>query len=215
LHHPDNLHETHNDYPLAPEQLLVEEYLLSDDQHELREQYAISHTATPKLIPNFFDKTQQLVHYQNLQFYLEHGLVLTKVHRAIRFKQARWLKPYVQANTDLRAKSNEPVETKLRKDVNNSIYGKTCENLTKRSDVKLVTSKETCEKLINKPHCRRFQVLELSKLHMYKFHYSHMRVWYPSCELLFTDTDSLVYQIFADDLYADCEACTSRRRRKR
>jgi hypothetical protein len=79
-----------------------------------------------------------------LQFYLEHGLVLTKVHRAIRFKQARWLKPYVQANTDLRAKSNEPVETKLRKDVNNSIYGKTCENLTKRSDVKLVTSKETC-----------------------------------------------------------------------
>jgi hypothetical protein len=38
---------------------------------------------------------------------------------------------------------------------------------------------------------------------MYKFHYSHMRVWYPSCELLFTDTDSLVYQIFTDDLYAD------------
>jgi hypothetical protein len=233
LHYPDNLHEAHNDYPLAPERLIVEEHLLSDNQHDLREQYAISHTATPKLIPNFFDKSQQLVHYQNLQFYLEHGLVLTKVHRAIRFKQSRWLKPYVQANTDLRAKSNDPVETKLRKDMNNSIYGKTCENLTKRTDIKLVTSKETCEKLINKPHCRRFQVftpelaavelqkikclinkptyvgfavLELSKLHMYKFHYDRMRVWYPTCELLFTDTDSLVYQIFTDDLYADLAA---------
>jgi hypothetical protein len=230
LHYPDSLHEAHNDYPLAPERLLVEEHLLSDEQHELRNQYAISHTTTSKLIPNFFDKTQQLVHYRNLRFYLEHGLVLTKIHRAIRFKQARWLKPYVQANTELRAKSKDPVETKLRKDMNNSIYGKTCENLTKRTDIKLVTSKETCEKLINKPHCRRFQVftpelaavelqkikclinkptyvgfavLELSKLHMYKFHYNCMRTWYPSSELLFTDTDSLVYQIFTDDLYVE------------
>ena len=232
FHYPDELHDIHNDYPLAPERLLVEERLLSNEQHGLREHYAISHTASSKLIPNFFDKTNQLVHYRNLQFYIEHGLRLTKVHRALRFKQSRWLRPYVQANTELRAKSSDPVEVKLRKDMNNSIYGKTCENLTKRTDIRLVASQKQCEKLIHKPHCLRFQVfapelaavelqkvkckinkptyvgftvLELSKLHMYKFHYGCMRTWYPTAELLFTDTDSLVYEVFTDDLYVDLQ----------
>jgi len=233
FHYPDALHDEHNDYPLAPERIVVEEHLLSERQLGIREQYAISHTSTAKLVPNFFDKTKQLVHYRNLRFYLENGLQLTKVYRAIRFKQSRWLQPYVQTNTELRAKSEDPVEIRLRKDMNNSIYGKTCENLTKRSDIKLVNSRERCQKLMNKPHCRRFKifapnlaavelqklkcminkptyvgfaVLELSKLLMYKFHYSHLRTWYPSADLLFTDTDSLVYQIYTDDLYADLAA---------
>jgi hypothetical protein len=233
FHYPDSLHDEHNDYPLAPERLVVEERLLSERQLGIREQYAISHTSTAKLVPNFFDKTKQLVHYRNLRFYLENGLQLTKVYRAIRFKQSRWLQPYVQTNTELRAKSKDPVEIRLRKDMNNSIYGKTCENLTKRSDIKLVNSQERCQKLMNKPHCRRFKifapnlaavelqklkcminkptyvgfaVLELSKLLMYKFHYCHLRSWYPSADLLFTDTDSLVYQIYTDDLYADLSA---------
>jgi len=233
FYYPDSLHDEHNDYPLAPERLVVEERLLSERQLGIREQYTISHTTTAKLVPNFFDKTKQLVHYRNLRFYLENGLQLTKVHRAIRFKQSRWLQPYVQTNTELRAKSKDPVEIRLRKDMNNSIYGKTCENLTKRSDIKLVNSKEHCQKLVNKPHCRRFKifssnlaaielqklkclinkptyvgfaVLELSKLLMYKFHYCHIRKWYPTADLLFTDTDSLVYQIYTDDLYADLAA---------
>lgn len=230
FHYPDELHDAHNDYPLAPERLLVEEHLLSDEQRDLRQNYNTVRTSTPKLIPNFFPKSNQLVHYRNLRFYLEHGLVLTKVHKAIRFKQARWLRPYVQTNTELRAQSKDPVEVNLRKNMNNTIYGKTCENLTKRTDIKLVASKQLCDKLVNKPHCRRFQVfapelaavelqkvkclinkpayvgfavLELSKLHMFKFHYDCLREWYAAAELLFTDTDSLVYQIFTDDLYAD------------
>ena len=231
--YPDELHDLHNDYPLAPERLVVEERLLSEEQRDILDSYTQVHTATPKLIPNFFNKTNQLVHYRNLKFYLEHGLVLTKVHKAIRFNQSKCLKHYVQTNTELRAKSSDPVEVKLRKDMNNSIYGKTCENLTKRTDIKLVTSKQMCEKLIHKPHCTRFEVfapelaavelqkvkcyinkptyvgfsvLELSKLHMYRFHYDCLRKWYPSAELLFTDTDSLVYQIFTDDLYEDLKS---------
>ena len=230
LDYPDELHDAHNEYPLAPERIVVEDHLLSEEQGELREQYEISHTATAKLVPNFFPKKRQLLHYRNLRYYLEHGLVLTKVHRVIRFLQRRWLQPYVQANTDLRAKSKDPVEIRLRKDMNNSIYGKTCENLTKRTDIKLVTTKKQCDKLTKKAHCRRFEVftgqlaaveltkvrclinkptyvgfavLELSKLCMYQFHYDRMRAWYPEAELLFTDTDSLVYQIPTEDLYAD------------
>ena len=230
LVYPDELHDAHNDYPLAPERIVVEDHLLSERQFGLREQYTISHIASAKLVPNFFKKEKQLVHYRNLRFYLEHGMELTAVYKAIRFRQSRWLQPYIQVNTELRAKSKDPVEVKLRKDMNNSIYGKTCENLTKRTDIKLVNSKKVCQKLINKPHCRRFQVftgelaaiemqkvkclinkptyvgfavLELSKLHMYKFHYDHLKAWYPEAELLFTDTDSLVYHIETNDLYAE------------
>jgi hypothetical protein len=230
LHYPDALHDSHNDYPLAPERVVVEEQMLSERQLDLRAQYSMSHCASSKLIPNFFDKKEMLLHYRTLRFYLEHGMTLTKVHKAIRFKQARWLQPYIQTNTEMRAKTKDPVEGQTRKFSNNAIYGKACENLTKRTDVKLVNSRRACEKLINKPHCRRFRiftgelaaiemqkvkcqinkptyvafaVLELSKLHMYKFHYDHLRTWYADAELLFTDTDSLVYQIYTDDLYAD------------
>ena len=233
LHYPDQLHDQHNDYPLAPERLTVEDYLLSDKQVGLRGEYTISHTASSKLIPNFFDKTKIMLHYRNLQFYLLHGMELTKVHRVIKFKQARWLEPYIRTNTELRALTQDPVEIKLRKDMNNVIYGKTCENLTKRTDIKLVNTEKECQKLIRKPHCLRFQifahdlvgiemqkvkclinkptyvgftVLELSKLHMYKFHYDHLKQWYPEADLLFTDTDSLVYHIRTDDLYTELAA---------
>ena len=233
LHYPDELHDEHNDYPLAPERIVVEDHLLSDDQHGLREHYTISHSATSKLIPNFFDKTKMLLHYRNLRFYLLHGMVLTRVHRVISFKQARWLEPYIRTNTELRATSKDPIEVKLRKDMVNVIYGKTCENLTKRTDIRLVNTRQQFQKLIAKPQCIRsqifaedlvgielqkvkcminrptyvgFAVLELSKLHMYKFHYDHFTRWYPNAELLFTDTDSLVYQVFTTDLYADLAA---------
>jgi hypothetical protein len=230
LQYPDNLHNAHNEYQLAPERVLVEDRLLSETQLGLREKYLISHSVSAKLIPNFFPKKEQLMHYRNLKYYLEHGLVLTKVHKAIRFKQARWLQPYIQGNTDRRAMSIDAAIVELYKFLNNSTYGKMIENLLKRIIIKLVNSRIACEKLINKPHCKRFQVftgdlaaiemqqvkclinkptysgfavLELSKLHMYKFHYDQMRTWYPSSELLFTDTDSLMYQVYTEDLYTE------------
>jgi hypothetical protein len=230
VHYPDELHDLHDDYPLAPERITVEDHLLSEHQERLRGRYAMSHTATPKLVPNFFDKKKMLIHYRNLKFYIKHGLVITKMHRGIRFRQSKWLELYIRTNTEMRALAKDPVEVKLRKDMNNIIYGKTCENLTKRTDIKLVNTQEECDKLVAKPQCLRYQifaeelaaielqkvkcvinkptyvgfaVLELSKLCMYDFHYEHFTQWYPDADLLFTDTDSLVYHIFTDDLYAD------------
>jgi hypothetical protein len=233
LHYPDELHDLHDDYPLAPERMIVEDHLLSEHQEALRERYAMSHTATSKLVPNFFDKKKMLLHYRNLKFYLQHGLVVTKMHRGIRFKQSKWLELYIRTNTEMRALAKDPVEVKLRKDMNNIIYGKTCENLTKRTDIKLVNTQAECDKLVSKPQCLRFQifadelvgiesqkvkcvinkptyvgfaVLELSKLCMYEFHYEHFTQWYPEADLLFTDTDSLVYHVETEDLYADLAA---------
>ena len=113
LHYPDDLHDLHDDYPLAPERIVVEDHLLSEKQDVLRSQYAISHTATSKLVPNFFDKKKMLIHYRNLRFYLQHGLVVTKMHRGIRFRQSKWLELYIRTNTEMRALAKDPVEVKL------------------------------------------------------------------------------------------------------
>jgi hypothetical protein len=87
LHYPDELHNLHDDYPLAPVRIVLEDHLLSERQDALLSQHAESYTATAKLIPNFFEKTKMFLHYRNLRFYLQHGLVVTKVHRGTRLRQ--------------------------------------------------------------------------------------------------------------------------------
>ena len=57
---------------------------------------------------------------------------------------------------------------------------------------------------LNRPIYVRFTVLELSKLHMYDFHYNHMKVKYTHADqlrLLFTDTDSLAYVVQTENIY--------------
>ena len=232
LSYPKELHDLHNDYPLAAERLSIGEEMLSEAQRELREKYEMSHTATTKLIPNLMDKTNYTCHYRNLRFYMEHGLVLCKVHKVIQFRQSKWLAPYIAKNSALRAATSNAFEKDFFKLLNNSVYGKTCENLTKRTDIRLVTDQKKCKKLIEKPQCLAFEifsehiaavelqkirceinkptyvgftVLELSKLLMYGFHYDFVLPRYKNGEakLLLTDTDSLIYHITTPDLYDD------------
>ena len=170
--------------------------LLSGTQAEVRTHYRIPRAShNTKLVPNLFNKRKYLVHYLNLKFYLEHGMKLVKIHRVLRFEQSRWLAAYIQKNSDLRALAMNDFEKEFFKLMNNSIYGKTCENQKKRTDIKLVTDEKKCKKLVEKPHCLNFRifdeklaaiemrklktminkpfyvgfsVLELSKLHMYR-----------------------------------------------
>ena len=231
LDYPTQIHKVHNDYPLAPEKVAITVNMLSEKQAELHRHYSFNRSSVQtKLIPNLLPKTKYCCHYRNLQFYLSHGMRLEKVHRVLCFKQSRWLSTYIQTNQNLRAAASDEFLKKLYKDMNNSCFGKTCENQKKRSDIKLVTDAQKCKKLIEKPHCRAFRifteeiaavsmsktqtlinrpfyvgfcVLELSKLHMYRFHYDVIKRIYPGrrSQLLFTDTDSLMYQIFDDDVY--------------
>ena len=115
--------------------------------------------------------------------------------------------------------------------MNNSVFGKTMENLHKRVDVRLVTDEKKLDKLTSKPtyvSSKIFNgnlmavhkikealtlnrpanvgmcILDLSKTLMYNFHYNYIKEKY--CDragLLFTDTDSLTYEIEADDVYQD------------
>ena len=57
-----------------------------------------------KLVANLHDKTKCVIHIRNLKQLLNHGSVLKKVHRVIKFNQKFWLKPYIDINIDLKSK---------------------------------------------------------------------------------------------------------------
>ena len=226
-----SFHDEHNDYPLAPERMQMQYEKLNETQLKIFRNYRISKSSlqVTKLVPHFLSRKKYCVHYLNLKFYLEHGMSLTKVHRVIAFEQKPWLAPYINKNQALRTVAKNDFEKDQAKLYNNSIYGKTVENQKKRTDIRLVNNETHCKNLIKKPHMIRFKifdenlaaielrktkaqinkpfyvgftVLELSKLHMYRFHYDYIKhVFKEKANLLFTDTDSLMYQIFTENLY--------------
>ena len=86
LEYPDELHELHNDYPLAPEKLAVSSDMLSKYCKKIADKYEIKVGDVKKLIPNLGNKTNYVVHYRNLQLYLSLGMKLTK----ILFTEKQW-----------------------------------------------------------------------------------------------------------------------------
>ena len=102
LEYPDELHKLHNDYPLAPEKLAVSGDMLSKYCKEIADKYEIKVGDVKILIPNLGNKTSYVVHYRNLELYLSLGMKLTKIHRALKFKQSDWMKKYIDFNTEKR-----------------------------------------------------------------------------------------------------------------
>ena len=211
MEYPKELHDLHNDYPLAPESITVNK--------------------VEKLIPNLNNKTKYVIHYENLKLYESLGLKITKIHRGIKFEESAWLKQYIDLNTNLRTKANNEFEKDFFKLMNNSVFGKTMENIRNRVDIRLVNNEIKAKKLAAKPnykHCNIFNenliaihmkktklvfnkpvylgmcILDLSKTLMYDFHYNYIKTKYGSkAKLLFTDTDSLAYEIQTEDFYKD------------
>ena len=231
LDYPQELHDLHNDYPLAPEKLKVNKNMLSDYCQKISEKFNISSGQVHKLVTTLGKKEKYVLHYRNLQLYLSLGLKLKKVHRVLRFNQSPWLKKYIDFNTNKRTLSKNDFEKNFFKLMNNSVFGKTMENLRKRVDVRLVTNKEKLLKLSSKPSYVSSKIfnenlvavhkiketllmnrpafvgaciLDLSKTFMYDFHYNYIKCKYgDKAKLLFTDTDSLTYEIETPDAYAD------------
>ena len=83
---------------------------------------------------------------------LNHGLKLQKIHRVIEFNQIEWLKPYINMNTELRKAAKSDFEKDLFKLINNSVFGKTMENIRKHRDIKLVTTDKKRSKLVSEPN---------------------------------------------------------------
>ena len=228
LEYPEELHDLHNDYPLASEKLCVKKDMLSPYCETTREKY-ITIGQVKKLIPTLSNKQNYVLHYRNLQLYLDLGLKLKKVYRVLEFNQSPWLKQYIDFNTLKRTQAKHLFEKEFFKLMNNSVFGKTMENIRKRVDVRLVTSKvlklaskptyvsskifnenlvavhkmkETLT--LNRPAYVGMCILDLSKTLMYDFHYNYIKQKYDSkAKLLFTETDSLTYKIETEDVYQD------------
>ena len=231
LEYPTELHNSHNDYPLGPEKVKVTNEMLSDYCKKIKKKFNISSGLVHKLIPTLNDKQKYVLHYKNLQSYLNLGLKLKRVHRVLEFNQSPWLKQYIDFNTQKRTNAKNSFEKDFFKLMNNSVFGKTMENLRKRVDVRLVTDKEKLLKLaskptyvsskifnenlvavhkiketltLNRPAYVGMCILDLSKTLMYDFHYNYIKNKYgDKAKLLFTDTDSLTYEIETKDVYKD------------
>ena len=102
LENPDELHELHNDYPLAPEKLIASSDMVSKYCKRIADECKIKVGDIKKLIPNLGNKTKYVLHYRNLQLYLSLGMKLTKIHRVLKFKQSDWMKEYIDFNTEKR-----------------------------------------------------------------------------------------------------------------
>ena len=77
-----------------------------------------------KLVCTLYDKENYVVHIRALKQALNHGLVLKKEHRVIKFYQEAWLKPYIDINTELRTKAKYDFEKDFFKLLNNSVLGR-------------------------------------------------------------------------------------------
>ena len=231
LEYPEDLHDLHNDYPCAPEKLKVTDDMLSDYCREIKEKFKISSGNVNKLIPTLSDKKNYVLHEENLKLYLSLGLKLKKVHRVLEFDEKPWLKEYIDFNTEKRKNAKNAFEKDFFKLMNNSVFGKTMENIRKRSNIYLETDPDHFLRQTAKPtfvSCKIFHenlvafhmkksflkldkpsyvgmcILDLSKVLMYDFHYNFIKKKYgDKAKLLFTDTDSLCYHILTDDVYED------------
>ena len=210
LEYPAELHDFHNDFPLAPELMEVGGIF--------------------KLIPNLKDKEKMVLDGRNLKLFLSLGMKLKNIRRGIGFKKEAFMKPFIEWNTKLRTAAKNDFEKELFKLASNAVYGKTMENVRNRINMKLVNDRKKKANLVRKinfKHATKFgekiaavhmkktkvtldkpifvgaAILDLSKIHMFKFHYGYVKKKWEKVKVLYSDTDSLILEIETDDFFAD------------
>lgn len=221
LEFPDSIHDYLNDYPPAPEPIDPSDFSKSRDQWTGKNK---------KLIPTFFPHNNYVTHYRNLQYYVQLGVQVTKLHKVLTFHQEAFMKDYIEFNTEKRKQAKTDFEKDFYKLINNSIFGKTMENVRLRKDIRLVTSEKRAKKLVcqlnyssskifhenlaaflmgkckvelDKPVFIGMAILDLAKLKMLQWYYDYFKPKYPKARVLYTDTDSLILDVPTEDIYKE------------
>ena len=207
--HPKTLFNSNKDLTFLPERKKVEK--------------------VEKIICSIEDQEKYVIHIKALKQAFNHGLKLKEVHRVIQFNQKAWLKPYIDMNTKLRKEAKNEFEKDFFKLMNNSVFGKTMENVRNHRDIKLVTSDKRRKRLVSEPNYhshKKFSehlmaiemkktrvkmtkplylgmsILDISKILMYEFWYDYIKPKYGDrAKLCYTDTDSFVIDIKTKDFF--------------
>jgi len=224
LGYPSHLHDWHKIFPLAPEKRAVRSSEWSPWTRSVALKYKLPiKDGAPKLLLTLEDKNNYILHFSLLQFYLSQGLVLKKIHKAISFVQSYWMRDFVLRNARKRKEAVSDFEQDLAKLSINSLYGKCLQSNKNKIDFRLVTERDKFIKLSSKPYFKSFQIinkglvgvqmkqrqvqlshilytgsaiLDLSKQHLYKFHYEFMLPLYgKDLKLCMSDTDSALYHV--------------------
>ena len=204
LIYPDHIKEKTKNFPFAPVNKKISPDNFNDFMKEIRPD---TYVQTKKLLCDWSDKKNYLIHYRMLNFYIRHGMIVDKVHEIISFKQSKWLEKYISFNTQKRNKAKNDFEKGFYKLLNNAFYGKTMENVRNCLKIKFIKkddyreikkhqpkltfngihqSYENCdsythkqnEVLMDKPIYLGFSVLELSKLLMYETYYDILQPYF-------------------------------------
>ena len=110
LEYPKELHYLHNDYPLAPEKLIVQDDWLSPFCKNLKEKFCLASDKTTKLIPTLFNKETYVLLVRNLSLYKDLGMKFTKIYRVLQFNECPWLAKYIDFNTNKRSNAKKSFE---------------------------------------------------------------------------------------------------------
>lgn len=233
LDYPEEKHDEHSDYPLAPEPITIKFRELSEYSQQLKHTQELNYSPVEKLCTTLRNKRNYVTHYRNLQLYLKHGLKLKQIHRILKFKQYPWIRAFIDMNVAKRQKATNDFDKDLYKLINNAAFGKTMEDEMNRIDFELVNDLKTYNKKVSSPNFKEvypiahndnlvgilmkkttsyltkpktagFSILDLSKTLMYTYYYEALKPTYGNkMHLLMTDTDSLETVIETDDLYKD------------
>ena len=209
IEYPKELFNKHKDLPFLPERMKINK--------------------CSKLVCTLYDKANYVIHIRALKQALNHGLVLKKMHRVIKFHQEAWLKPYIVIK--LRAEAKNDFEKDFFKLMNNSVFGNTAENVRNHRDIKIVTTNKQRKKYASEPNYHTSKrisenliikemkktevkmnmpvylgqaMLDISKTLMYEFWYDNIKLKYQQkAKLCYMDTDSFIMHIKTEYFYKD------------
>ena len=215
-----------DDYPFAPEHRVIYDEYFGEDQEFLRNWAAANNDEKMKpfrgLVGTLYDKKQYGVHWRLLKWYIEHGLIVTRIYWGVRFEEGEYLAGYVRKNIEIRNTRKDELGKMVYKLMGNSIYGKTFESPFKRGAFEIVCDEAKLQGMIeegniatitpiddlgwvvkmdgeeivlDKPTYIGACVVEYAKLHMYELFYDKLKKIFDNVRLVYTDTDSFIIMV--------------------
>jgi hypothetical protein len=227
------LHDAHSQNPLAPyNKTIIKEDLSPYSTFILENVEGKNTYKSKKMVSSFEKRVDYICHYENLQLYLQHGMILESVRRVLSFDQKPFIKEYVEYFTKLRSMSTTVFDNNNLKKIINSLYGKFLENTRNRLKIDLCSDAEKLQKLaasplfisrkvvdgdlvavctknpiakMDKPYIIGTCILEKSKRIMYKTFYETILPHFGSdnLEIGTSDTDSYLFQSYSKNMNED------------